>query len=93
MEQLDATAIMTAIPEMARSLGTKPPPPHLAVTAYVITLAVFIPVSGWCADRFGARRVFAAALLIFTIGSCLCGWRRTSPPWSSCAPCKASAGR
>jgi EmrB/QacA subfamily drug resistance transporter len=73
MEQLDATALMTAIPEMARSLGTTPLLLNLAVTAYVITLAVFIPISGWCADRFGARRVFAAALLILTVGSCLCG--------------------
>ncbi len=73
MEQLDSTIITTAIPDMARSLATTPVRMNLAVTAYVLTLAVFIPVSGWFADRFGARRIFALALLIFTIGSALCG--------------------
>ena len=73
MEQLDATIITTAIPDIATSLGTTPVRMNLAVTAYVLTLAVFIPVSGWFADRFGARRIFSLALLIFTIGSALCG--------------------
>ncbi|QEX18341.1 MFS transporter [Hypericibacter terrae] len=73
MEQLDATIITTAIPDMARSLGTTPLRMNLAVTTYVLTLAVFIPVSGWFADRFGARRIFVLSLVVFTIGSCLCG--------------------
>jgi EmrB/QacA subfamily drug resistance transporter len=73
MEQLDSTIITTAIPDMARSLGTTPLRMNLAVTTYVLTLAVFIPVSGWFADRFGARRIFVLSLVIFTIGSCLCG--------------------
>ena len=73
MEQLDSTIITTAIPDMAVSLSTTPVRMNLAVTAYVLTLAVFIPVSGWFADRFGARRIFALALLLFTIGSALCG--------------------
>jgi EmrB/QacA subfamily drug resistance transporter len=73
MEQLDSTVITTAIPEMAKSLDATPLRMNLAVTTYVLTLAVFIPVSGWFADRFGARKIFALALLIFTIGSCLCG--------------------
>jgi EmrB/QacA subfamily drug resistance transporter len=73
MEQLDSTIITTAIPDMARSLGTTPVRLNVAVTAYVLTVAAFIPVSGWFADRFGARRVFIAALLIFTTGSVLCG--------------------
>ena len=73
MEQLDSTAITTAIPDMARNLGTTPLRMNLAVTTYVLTLAVFIPVSGWFADRFGARRIFVLALIIFTAGSCLCG--------------------
>jgi EmrB/QacA subfamily drug resistance transporter len=73
MEQLDATIITTAIPDMARSLATTPVRMNLAVTAYVLTLAVFITVSGWFADRFGARRIFALSLLIFTVGSALCG--------------------
>ncbi|MCO5089655.1 DHA2 family efflux MFS transporter permease subunit [Bosea sp. (in: a-proteobacteria)] len=73
MEQLDSTIITTAIPDMARSLGTSPVHLNTAVTAYVLTVAAFIPVSGWMADRFGARRVFIAALAIFTIASALCG--------------------
>ena len=73
MEQLDATIITTAIPNMSRSLGVTPVRMNLAVTSYVLTLAVFIPVSGWFADRFGARRIFILALAIFTIGSALCG--------------------
>ena len=73
MEQLDSTAITTAIPDMARNLDTTPLRMNLAVTTYVLTLAVFIPVSGWFADRFGARRIFVLALMVFTIGSCLCG--------------------
>jgi len=73
MEQLDQTIIVTAIPDMAKSLGATPLSMNLAVTTYILTLAMFIPVSGWFADRFGARRIFAVALLIFTIGSVLCG--------------------
>ena len=73
MEQLDSTVITTAIPDMARSLSTTPLRMNLAVTTYVLTLAVFIPVSGWFADRFGARRIFTLALFTFTLGSCLCG--------------------
>jgi len=73
MEQLDQTIIVTAIPDMAKSLSVTPLAMNLAVTTYILTLAMFIPVSGWFADRFGARRVFAVALLIFTIGSILCG--------------------
>jgi len=73
MEQLDSTIIVTAVPDMARSLATTPLRMNLAVTTYVLTLAMFIPVSGWFADRFGARRIFVLALLVFTIGSILCG--------------------
>jgi EmrB/QacA subfamily drug resistance transporter len=73
MEQLDSTIITTAIPVMARDLDTTVLHMDLAVTAYVLTLAVFIPVSGWFADRFGARRIFVLSLLIFTASSVLCG--------------------
>jgi EmrB/QacA subfamily drug resistance transporter len=73
MEQLDTTIIATALPDMAKSLDTTPLRLNLAITTYVLTLAVFIPVSGWFADRFGARRIFALALFIFTLGSVLCG--------------------
>ncbi|MGN6467086.1 MAG: MFS transporter, partial [Rhizobiaceae bacterium] len=73
MEQLDSTIIATAIPAMARSLDTTPLRLNLAITTYVLTLAVFIPVSGWFADRYGSRRIFVLALFIFTLGSGLCG--------------------
>ena len=73
MEQLDATIVTTAIPAMAHTLRASVVQMSLAVSAYVLTLAVFIPLSGWLADRFGARRVFIAALGLFTLGSVLCG--------------------
>ena len=73
LEQLDATIITTAIPEMAQSLTTTALHLNLALTAYMITVAVFIPVSGWMADRIGMRRTFSAAIAVFTLGSVLCG--------------------
>jgi EmrB/QacA subfamily drug resistance transporter len=73
MEQLDSTIITTAIPAIAQSLDTTPVRLNLAITTYILTLAVFIPVSGWFADRFGARKIFALALFTFTLGSALCG--------------------
>src|SRR3546814_13253822 len=51
----------------------------LAITAYLLSLAVFIPLSGWVADRYGARRVFRAAILVFTLGSALCGISQSMP--------------
>jgi MFS family permease len=62
MENLDSTIIVTALPQMARSFGTDPVGLNIGVTAYMLTLAVVIPISGWMADRFDARHVFAAAL-------------------------------
>ena len=73
MQQLDSTIVTTAIPTMALDLGTSVLRMNLSVTAYVLTLAVFIPVSGWLADRFGARRIFVLALIVFTASSALCG--------------------
>ena len=75
MEQLDSTIITTAIPAMAKSLGTEPVRLSLAITSYILSLAVFIPISGWFADRFGSRRVFCAAIIVFTTGSALSGLR------------------
>jgi EmrB/QacA subfamily drug resistance transporter len=74
MEQLDSTIITTAIPAMAKSLGTEPVRLSLAITSYILSLAVFIPISGWFADRFGSRRVFCAAIIVFTTGSALSGF-------------------
>src|SRR5579859_7213225 len=73
MENLDSTIISTSIPQIARSLGENPLKLNLAVTSYLLSLAVFIPISGWIADRFGARTVFCSAIAIFTVGSALAG--------------------
>ncbi|GCB44366.1 MFS transporter [Streptomyces sp. NL15-2K] len=72
MENLDATIISTAAPDMAASFGTRPEAVGVTMTAYLVALAVFIPVSGWAADRWGTRRVFAWAIAVFTVASALC---------------------
>ena len=73
MQNLDGTVISTALPAMARAFGADPVHMNVALTSYLLSLAVFIPASGWMADRFGARTVFRAAIAIFTLGSVLCG--------------------
>ncbi len=73
MEQLDSTIVNTAVPAMAASLQVTPLSLKAVVTSYILSLAVCIPVSGWMADRFGTRRVFAAAVALFTLSSVLCG--------------------
>ncbi|WP_261968838.1 MFS transporter [Prosthecodimorpha staleyi] len=73
MEHLDSTIIATALPVMADDLGVPTIALNLAITAYLISMAVFIPASGWMADRFGARRVFVSAIGVFMAGSVLCG--------------------
>jgi EmrB/QacA subfamily drug resistance transporter len=72
MENLDGTVITTALPRMAVSLHQPAVRLSVAITAYLVTLAVLIPVSGWIADRFGARTVFAGAIVVFTLASALC---------------------
>jgi len=72
MEQLDGTVLATALPSMARELGVSAPSLSIALTSYLISLAVFIPVSGRIADRFGARTVFRSAIVIFLLGSIAC---------------------
>lgn len=73
MEQLDSTVISTSLPAIAIDLHEDPISLKLALTSYLLSLAVFIPASGWFADRFGSRTVFRAAIVVFTIGSLLCG--------------------
>jgi EmrB/QacA subfamily drug resistance transporter len=73
MQQLDSTIVNTAVPTMAVSLHVATLSLKSVVTSYTIGLAVFIPLSGWVADRFGTRRVFGLAILLFTLGSLLCG--------------------
>jgi EmrB/QacA subfamily drug resistance transporter len=72
MENMDATVIATSLPAIAADIGTSPLALKLAVTSYLLSLAVFIPASGWTADRFGARTVFRAAIAVFVIGSIGC---------------------
>src|SRR5258707_6270938 len=73
MENLDATVLSTALPAIAHDLHDDPIQLKLALTSYLLTLAVFIPASGWFADRFGARLIFRLAIIIFAIGSACCG--------------------
>ncbi len=73
MELLDGTIITTALPQMAVSLGTRAVDLNVGISAYLLTLAVFILPGGWAAERYGARPVFTAAIGVFTLGSALCG--------------------
>jgi EmrB/QacA subfamily drug resistance transporter len=79
MQTLDSTVISTALPAIARSMREDPIRLNLAITSYLLSLAVFIPISGWMADRFGARTVFRAAIVIFTLGSVCCGLSGSLP--------------
>ena len=72
MENMDATVIATSLPAIAKDIGTNPLALKLAITTYLLSLAIFIPASGWTADRFGARTVFRAAIAVFMIGSIGC---------------------
>ena len=72
MEFLDGTVIATALPDMARDFGVTAVELNIGISAYLITLAVLIPASGWIADRFGARAIFTLALAIFTLASIFC---------------------
>jgi len=73
MENLDGTVIATALPDMGKSFHVSPVDLNIGMTAYLLMLAVFIPISGWVADRVGARTVFVSAIAIFTVSSILCG--------------------
>jgi len=73
MEALDTTILNTALPAIAEALGVAPLSMKAVLSSYTLSLAVFIPISGWMADRFGTRRVFSTAIGLFTLGSLLCG--------------------
>jgi MFS family permease len=73
MDGLDSSIISTSLPQMAQSFQVSPSQMSAAITSYLISLAIFIPISGWIADRFGARFVFCGAIAFFTLGSVLCG--------------------
>ena len=73
LESLDTTILNTAVPAISTALGIAPLSMKAVLASYTLSLAVFIPISGWMADRFGTRRVFTAAIGLFTLSSCLCG--------------------
>jgi len=72
MQMLDSTVVATALPAMAAALGSTPVRLNVAITSYLLAVAVFVPISGWAADRFGARRVLIAAIALFTLSSVGC---------------------
>ncbi|MGE4166434.1 MAG: MFS transporter, partial [Xanthobacteraceae bacterium] len=72
MENMDSTVIATSLPAIAADIGASPLALKLALTSYLLSLAIFIPASGWAADRYGARTVFRAAIAVFMIGSIGC---------------------
>ncbi|MGY2327523.1 DHA2 family efflux MFS transporter permease subunit [Pseudomonas sp. SDT2931_S440] len=74
MENLDATVIATALPDIAKTFGVGAVDVNIGMSAYMLAVAVFIPISGWLADRFGSRRVFGWAIVLFSLSSLLCGW-------------------
>jgi EmrB/QacA subfamily drug resistance transporter len=80
MENMDSTVIATSLPAIAEDLGTNPVSLKLAFTTYLLSLTIFIPISGWCADRFGAKNVFRMAIAVFALGSIACGMSQ-SLPW------------
>ena len=73
MQNLDSTVVTTALPAMAKAFDVSPVTMNIVITSYLVSLAAFIPASGWVADRFGARSVFRAAIIVFTLASVLCG--------------------
>ena len=77
MQMLDSTVVTTALPTMAADLGVEPVRLNIAITSYLLAVAVFVPISGWAADRYGARRVFIAAIALFTLSSLTCALSTT----------------
>jgi EmrB/QacA subfamily drug resistance transporter len=79
MQMLDSTVVATALPAMAASLNSTPVRLNVAITSYLMAVAVFVPICGWAADRYGARRVFIAAIALFTLSSVACALVQNVP--------------
>lgn len=79
MQMLDATVVATALPVMADALKTTPVKMNVTITSYLLALAVFVPISGWAADRFGARRIFISAIVLFALSSVGCAFSQSLP--------------
>src|ERR1044072_5433986 len=93
MENMDSTVIATSLPAIAADIGTNPLALKLAVTSYLLSLAIFIPASGWTADRFGARTVFGADIAVFVLGSIGCALSGSLSGLWPRASCRAWAAR
>jgi EmrB/QacA subfamily drug resistance transporter len=83
MQNLDGAIINTSLPQIASSFGVQPVDTNVGITAYILSLAAFIPLGGWSADRFGAKPVFATAIVIFTIASLACGLATSLWPFTA----------
>src|SRR5690606_1029312 len=79
MQMLDSTVVATALPVMAQALGASVVDTNVIITSYLLAVAVFVPVSGWAADRYGAQRVFTAAIVLFTLSSVGCALAQSLP--------------
>ncbi|GAB4062160.1 MFS transporter [Uliginosibacterium sediminicola] len=79
MQMLDGAILNTSLPQMASSLGVQPVQMSVGITTYMLVVAIFMPLSAWLTERFGARRVFVGAILLFTFGSLICGLSRSLP--------------
>ena len=79
MQTLNATSINNALPAMAKALHVEPLRLNLAITMYLLASAVFLPISGWMADRFGAKRIFMVAMVAYALSSALCGFANSLP--------------
>ena len=77
MQNLDSTALVTALPLIAQSLGETPLRLHMAITAYMLAFAAFLPLSGWVADKYGARQIFRLSMAVFTLSSIMCGYAQS----------------
>jgi MFS family permease len=93
MESLDTTILNTAVPAISSAFGVAPLSMKAVLASYTLSLAVFIPISGWMADRFGTRRVFASAIGITRSDRFCAAYRATSTSWSLVAFCKVAAAR
>src|SRR5260370_31499984 len=92
MENMDSTVIATSLPAIAADIGTSPLTLKLAITSYLLSLAVFIPASGWTADCFGARMVFSLAVAVFMIGSIGCALSYSVSHFASARILQAARG-
>ncbi|MCR5879332.1 MFS transporter [Phenylobacterium sp. J367] len=92
MQTLNATVIVNALPSMARAMDEPPLRLNLAITMYLLAAAVFLPVSGWVADKFGAKRIFMLAMVLYALSSAACGFAQTLPQLIAARILQGAAG-